>query len=62
MELGRPLPLGSVDGFLLLVLGVDAGGEAVGLATDPATAAVLDFCSVPGGGLDVRGAVKLNVG
>jgi hypothetical protein len=61
-ELASPLALCSVDRLLLLVLGIDGGGEAVGLATDPAATAVFNLCSVSGRGLDVGGAVELDVG
>lgn len=60
--LAGPLTLGGVDGLLLLVLGVEGGGEAVGLAANPAAAAVLNLARVSGRGLDVGCAVEFDVG
>jgi hypothetical protein len=56
-----PLSVCLVNDVLLLAFGVEDGGKRVLLARHPALAAVLDARSVAGAGLDVGGAVQLDV-
>jgi hypothetical protein len=62
VEFVGPLAGGGVEGFLLFTFRVEGGGEGVLFARDPALAAVVDFGGVAGRGLDVGGAVELDVG
>jgi hypothetical protein len=55
-----PLAISCVDGLLLLVLGVYRGREGVRLSRKPTATAVIDLCSVAGGGLDVGDAIEFD--
>lgn len=60
--LAGPLPLGCIDGLLLLVFGINRGGKTVGFATDPASTAVLDLARISRRRLNVGCAVEFDVG
>lgn len=51
-----------VQWLLLLVCRVQDGGKGIRFARKPSPATIVDLCSVAGGGLDVGGAIELDVG